>query len=115
MRDGAHLDRACLDLGHLRLQQAVHERAAPARNADLRLSAVVLGLEDHDQDGTAGMELLAGYLLLGRHHAFRAAKVDVHDAGFDAVDDSGGQLTSMLGHIAQDLGLSRQSTPSASV
>jgi len=47
------------------------------------------------------MQQLARDLLLGRHHTFGAAEVDVDDPGLGAIDDSGSQLAAMLGDVTQ--------------
>src|SRR5439155_11816355 len=64
--DGADLHRARLDLRHLGLEEAMDESARAARNADLRLAAVVLRVEDDDEDRAAGLKRLAGDLLFRR-------------------------------------------------
>src|SRR3981081_4016149 len=57
-RDRTHLDGSCLDLGHLSLEQSMHEHAGRARYPDLCLALVSLGIEDHDEHRTAGMQHL---------------------------------------------------------
>src|SRR6202162_2643140 len=101
--DRADLHGAGLDLGHLRLEKAMDEGSRGPRNAHLRLPRVVLGLEDDDERGAAGDQLLTGDLLLRRHHAFDAPEVDVHRAGLDAIDDPARELASVLRDIAQVL------------
>ena len=78
------------------------ESARAARNADLRLAAVVLRVEDDDEDRAAGLKRLAGDLLFRRHHTFRPPEVHVDDAGLDPVHDPAGELAPMLGDVAQD-------------
>src|SRR6266851_5808149 len=85
-RDRADLDGPGFDLRHLGLEQAVHERACRARDANLRLPRIVLGLEDHDQHRLAWVQLLSRNLLLRRHDSLDASQVDEHSAGLDAVD-----------------------------
>src|SRR5207244_6623303 len=81
--DGADLHRARLDLRHLGLEEAMDESARAARNADLRLAAVVLRVEDDDEDRAAGLKRLAGELVFRRHHTLRPAAVHVGAAGLD--------------------------------
>ena len=79
------------------------ERAGGAGDADLGLLSVVLGVEDDDEHRASGNELLARDLLLGWHHTFGAAEVDVDDPGLDPVHDPGRELALVLGDVAQDL------------
>jgi len=81
----------------------VEERACGSRHTHLRLPVIALGIEDHDQHWPSRMQLLAGDLLLRRHHTLGPTQVDVHSAGLDAVDDPCRKLASMLRHLAQDL------------
>src|SRR5207245_6084402 len=99
--DGADLHGARLDLRHLGLAEAMDESALAARTAELRLAAVVLRVEDDDEDRAAGLKRLAGDLLFRRHHTFRPPEVHVDDAGLDPVDDPAGELAPMLGDVAQ--------------
>src|SRR5258706_10866101 len=102
-RDGADLNRAGFDFGDLGLEQAVHEGAGGARNADLRLARVALCLEDDNQSRAPGMQLLAWDLLLGGHHSFDPTQVDVDGPVLDAVHNAAAQLPSVLGHVAEHL------------
>src|SRR5439155_21443943 len=98
-RQSAHLHRAGLYLRDLGLQQAVEERARGSRHTHLRLPVIALGIEDHDQHWPSRMQLLAGDLLLRRHHTLGPTQVDVHSAGPDAVDDPCRKLASMPRHL----------------
>src|SRR6266851_87799 len=79
-RDRAHLHRAGFDLWHLGLEQAMHEHPGRARDADLRLARVVLGVEDQHEHRPAGMQVLAGDLFFRGHDAFGTAEVHVNRA-----------------------------------
>src|ERR1700686_55535 len=102
-RDGTDQDRPGFDLGHLCLEQAMHERTGSPRNPDLRLPWIVLRIEDDDEHRLTRVQLLPRNLLLGGHHALDAPEVDVNGAALDSVHDSRRKLAPVLCHVAQHL------------
>ena len=51
-------------------EQALDEDAAGSRYGDLRLPGIAPRFQNDDGNRAAGLQLLARYLLFGRHHAF---------------------------------------------
>src|SRR2546427_11929709 len=79
------------------------ESARAARNADLRLAAVVLRVEDDDEDRAAGLKRLAGDLLFRRHPTFRPPAGPVNDGGLDPVDEAPAERRPAPGRVAHDI------------
>ena len=106
-RDGADLDDLLLDLGHLELEQRLHEqRIAPGEDQPRALGRLLQPLE-HGADRVALVEMLAVVLLAVGDDRLGLAELVQHDdelAALDLLDLAGQQLAHLVGELLADPG-----------
>ena len=85
-RDGADLDDLLLDLGHLELEERLHEERIAAGEDEPRPLGRLLQPLEHGADGVALVEVLAVVLLAVRDDRFGLAELVQHDDELAALD-----------------------------
>ena len=104
---GADLDDALLDLGHLELEERLHEqRVAAAQDEARPLGRLLDALED-GADRVSLVKVLAMVLLAVRHDRLRFAELVEHDhqlAALDLLHLAGEELADAAGELVADAG-----------
>src|SRR5262249_51150885 len=91
--DGLHRDDALEDLGHLGLEELLHEARIGAREDDLRPGTLAVDLFDVGDDAIARAVRLARRLLAVRQHGLGPPEVDDDVvAALEAADDPADEL-----------------------
>ncbi len=90
--DGADLDDAVDQLGHLELEERPDELGVAAAHDDLGTLALAAHLEDVGLDPVAALEALVGDALRGRHDRLGIAEIEHRIAMIAALHDAGDEV-----------------------
>ena len=96
-RDGLELDDAVDDLGHLELEEPLHETGVRARHDDLRALGRLAHLDDVGLEAAAVVVVLVLHLLGLRQQRLDLAEVEQRVAGVGLLDDAGDDVALAAG------------------